>query len=540
MVLFAWFSLQLLVTACSTPKEQSSATNCEMPWRDVSLGEAIDLEGQGISADEEVKARALAADLLTDPNIVFVAWRDLESNRYLLIDKNGEYSFWRGADAIHWDVEPPVSRKTDIALTLSDELALGTNPNNVDLDGYQSDDVRISFPNATQTSWPNLGERIAQIFDHANSPDLIYITESFARGGRGSHGGMSLTQSRAPLIIRGPGIKPGTVAEAAKLVDIAPTVAALLGVEPINGIHGSTHHQAENLYLKWQDGGVLGAVENCSHGSATYAAIIILDGVNMTELYDGMLRGDLKNIARIGDEKGAIWEQGAISGWPSFSLPGHLSIFTGAYQGRHGLLSNTFWNREAQAFESTSLIDLLTPGNHEMANAYFDKYLSPNVETLFEAVERSFTDVVTASVNELTQRGADWTTAAQTGESSRNLFNYQAADALAVMQVQQLFEERPPKLLGINFALTDGAGEADGPHGNLLREKLIETDNRIGVVLDLYEQAGIFEETVFVITADHGMALQDPSRTAAVNSILNQHGAVAAQHLVSFPTQSVE
>ena len=41
---------------------------------------------------------------------------------------------------------------------------------------------------------------------------------------------------------------------------------------------------------------------------------------------------------------------------------------------------------------------------------------------------------------------------------------------------------------------------------------MIETDNRVGIVLDLYEQAGLFEETVFVLTADHecgGVAVHD-------------------------------
>ena len=143
-------------------------------------------------------------ELLAQPHVLFVAWRDIENNRYLLIDQNGSTHFWRGADAIHWEAQPPISTSTDIGLTLEDELALGENPNQVEIDGYSSNDHRIRFTTATQTSWPNIGERIAQIFDHANSPDLIYITDSFARGGRGSHGGMSLAQSRAPLIIRGP------------------------------------------------------------------------------------------------------------------------------------------------------------------------------------------------------------------------------------------------------------------------------------------------------------------------------------------------
>ena len=45
-----------------------------------------------------------------------------------------------------------------------------------------------------------------------------------------------------------------------------------------------------------------------------------------------------------------------------------------------------------------------------------------------------------------------------------------------------------------------------------MRDKLKETDQRLGEVLDMYERDGVFDETVFVLTADHGMEMQDPTR----------------------------
>ena len=40
-------------------------------------------------------------------------------------------------------------------------------------------------------------------------------------------------------------------------------------------------------------------------------------------------------------------------------------------------------------------------------------------------------------------------------------------------------------------------------------DALIETDKRIGKILSLLERCGLFESTLFVITADHGMAQTD-------------------------------
>ena len=94
-----------------------------------------------------------------------------------------------------------------------------------------------------------------------------------------------------------------------------------------------------------------------------------------------------------------------------------------------------------------------------------------------------------------------------------DLLQTELADAAAVFQVLQMFETgQIPNLLGISFYATDAAGEQRGPHSDLLRESLRNTDSHIGQILDAYRDAGIFDETLFVFTADHGMGLQDPSR----------------------------
>jgi hypothetical protein len=61
------------------------------------------------------------------------------------------------------------------------------------------------------------------------------------------------------------------------------------------------------------------------------------------------------------------------------------------------------------------------------------------------------------------------------------------------------------------LALTDGAGHEYGPHDGGLVDALVETDRRIGHVLAELDRQGLFEETLFVVSADHGMAPQDVS-----------------------------
>jgi hypothetical protein len=85
-------------------------------------------------------------------------------------------------------------------------------------------------------------------------------------------------------------------------------------------------------------------------------------------------------------------------------------------------------------------------------------------------------------------------------------------DTRGVAQVVELFTRDDldsPVFVYHELAVTDGAGHEYGPHDPGLADALTETDLRIGRVLDVLDRQGLFDETLFVVTADHGMAPQD-------------------------------
>jgi hypothetical protein len=85
-------------------------------------------------------------------------------------------------------------------------------------------------------------------------------------------------------------------------------------------------------------------------------------------------------------------------------------------------------------------------------------------------------------------------------------------DARGLAQVIELFSRQDlpaPHCVFHELTLTDGAGHDYGPHDSGLVAALDETDRRIARVLDAIEQRGLLEETVFVVTSDHGMSPQD-------------------------------
>jgi hypothetical protein len=62
--------------------------------------------------------------------------------------------------------------------------------------------------------------------------DTVIITADHGHVAPGGHGGLEPEVMQVPLVLAGAGIVPGAAARDARLIDVAPTVAALLGIPP--------------------------------------------------------------------------------------------------------------------------------------------------------------------------------------------------------------------------------------------------------------------------------------------------------------------
>src|SRR5438067_1025303 len=95
-------------------------------------------------------------------------------------------------------------------------------------------------PHRSRNSYPWAHDHVAQLFDHPAAPDLCVLHSAahnwVDQGGHiGEHGSLGVVQARAPFVIAGPGVRSdGLVPRAARLVDVTPTIAALLGCAPLD------------------------------------------------------------------------------------------------------------------------------------------------------------------------------------------------------------------------------------------------------------------------------------------------------------------
>jgi predicted AlkP superfamily pyrophosphatase or phosphodiesterase len=167
------------------------------------------------------------------------------------------------------------------------------------------------------------------------------------------------------------------------------------------------------------------------------------------------------------------------------------------------------------------------------------QWLAPGVETIHLAVKRRRPEAVTVSVNESADVGADYSTfemfrqgradellpdlsvlppctTSSYAESSEDYRWGTFADAVALRQATAIWGGRhlgidypPPVFTWVSFSLTDSAFHEGGPHSEVAKAAVRDTDARLGELLAAVEAAGVFARTAFCLVADHGMEEND-------------------------------
>lgn len=481
------------------------------------------LDDQGISAAEAPHAARVMARLFTAPNVDMLVTYDQVTGEYELRSRTGAVRWRRmrtAEGALSYvvtkreGVDPTPSMDPRALATLEQELAASGNP-------------QRSVPRA-RNSYPRLFERLTQLFDNPRAPDIAIIPTPGGdahHAGGGSHGVPDVVQSRAPLIVTGPGFRPGAVDDAIiGLEDLAPTMAQMLGVSKIDGTDASGVRKQQ--YLRWQDGK---SFARTGVAQAERGIIITVDGLSQTAMLDEIAKGGLPNFARL-MRMGTTFRNGALAQYPSVTWPNHHTIVMGASPGHTGIVNNTWYERDTQ--EERVIVSELR--SHVIRTA---KHLDPQVETLYEAVNRTYPGALTLAVNQPAGRGATVSTLDLAGlgdlarrlpaivaDTSRYLRTRDRADqtgglkdvfktaqdaAGAAMMRSYYGSGTAPKLTVLEFSQVDTASHDHGPHSVEARSAMRTIDAYLGSLFTLLDSRGLTASTAIMLTADHGMEAQD-------------------------------
>lgn len=104
-------------------------------------------------------------------------------------------------------------------------LLLGAIDNAGHAEGADSDEYRAAAARVDR----ELRDALARV-DYTRSTVIVVADHGHTDGG--GHGGIEPEVVTVPLIVAGAGIRPGIEIRSARLIDIAPTITALLGVRP--------------------------------------------------------------------------------------------------------------------------------------------------------------------------------------------------------------------------------------------------------------------------------------------------------------------
>ncbi|MGB2694829.1 MAG: alkaline phosphatase family protein [Dehalococcoidia bacterium] len=511
--------------------------------------------GQGLDANQEESGNRaiylLLSHSVVGPQTDFVAtyrdgayevWAQRGMVRFQRVRGDGEYEY-RVVETV--GANPIENQDPTAVSTIEEELEAAARS------GYPTDDPNTAYIEPEQLSYPYAYERIAQLFDSPNAPDLVINPKSYAFGRqRGQHGALDVIQSRAPLIFSGPGVRPGRSDTPSRHIDIAPTIARLMGFPCIDG-KDATGRPSSDVYFRRQDGRPLDALLALDgeepKARPERAMIFLLDGTSNSELHLRVENEPARfpNLRRLID-RGHALRYGSITNFPSITWPSHNAIGTSCWSGHHDIVNPTYYLRDTR--------EVVTPQGQQFDTG---RFLSDDVETLYEAFHRVYgpwqgeQGALTAAIHEPCTRGADHSvlerrlvgdrdrlravTQECDGDSSdrwgreRVLKNqgYPVLETRGVAQVLVLFSEEghpPPAFVFHEFALPDAVAHDYGPHHEAFGDALEESDRRIGRILRLLDEQGRFDSTLFIVTSDHGMAAVRTELAANQGQLLPDEG----------------
>jgi predicted AlkP superfamily pyrophosphatase or phosphodiesterase len=400
-------------------------------------------------------------------------------------------------------------------------------------------------------TYPYPYERLAAELDDADSADILVNPVPAGDEGdvRGGHGALDVTQSRSTLLVSGRAARRKPLAaddERAmeiKHVDVAPTVAKVLGVSPnavaryLNNGSAADNPDAEPARLARQDGKVL--TDLLEPKVNTF--VVVIDGM-LPENVTATQTPNLCNLigcpgaaAPDATARATVYQE-ARAGMVSQTNANHTQMLTGAPGAVNGIVANTFYDRTAAAeapLERPSLIRVATLFDALRANA-------PELKTaavLGKAKLRALYDCTTAPGDEGGTCVAGSTDNPESvavthvrpdflrGASENPVLGSDdcpaepasgsgvALDACVMDIVLKLSATEDPDFTFVNLGNVDALQHVSGPSSPAALAAIVDADAQIGRLVAYLKESGKWQDSVLIVTADHAFSWSGPSPT---------------------------
>ena len=222
--------------------------------------------------------------------------------------------------------------------------------------------------------------------------------------------------------------------------------------------------------------------------------IFLLDGCRA----DAPVRAKAANILGLMEEGVVVRRCRTV--YPSLTGPGHISILTGAYPERTGIVGHFYWDREERKLNdifsekyciAKTVFEVLA--EHGMKGVSIGSYMSRGSED--------------SGARRIAKKAASWLS------GSRSIMNlvdrspgfYRFLRGFVVgrySEFEKAFQSGDYKIYYIAFNDVDKAGHKYGPESKEYYESVRECDEKLGKTMRMAEKMG--RDLLIVVASDHG------------------------------------
>jgi len=216
-------------------------------------------------------------------------------------------------------------------------------------------------------------------------------------------------------------------------------------------------------------------------GQSPIVVVLSWDGMR----HDYLDRATFPALSRVARE--GVRARRLTPVFPSSTFPGHVSMATGTYPDRHGIVDNVFLDEERGRYAYSSDADWI------------------EAEPLWIAAERQG---IKAATYFWVGSESDWR---GQGTSYRIApFDGSRPEALKVDQILSwlaLPEAARPQLIMSYWAGADSVGHNEGPNGSGVVGQIHDQDAQLNRLLAGLDELELWDRTTLIIVSDHGMAV---------------------------------
>jgi predicted AlkP superfamily pyrophosphatase or phosphodiesterase len=229
-------------------------------------------------------------------------------------------------------------------------------------------------------------------------------------------------------------------------------------------------------------------------------------------------KGLLPNIDKHVAKRGEV-VRNAVTVFPSTTGPAHAPFLTGAFPGPLNMPGIRWFDRRKNSYQDYGPLAWLEFERDYVGPEAFamNRDLSSKFKTIFERLKGS----ITAAIFEPVTRGATFVYPPLANVLGKvfgllKLPSWEFVDILAARTFEMVYKgsslgkdmklpSEPPEFSSVYMPGVDEVGHEHGPLSDKVRHAMQNVDKQIGHIAKTLIDLGIYDETIIVISSDHGL-----------------------------------